>query len=75
MNKQYTLLTLLAPLLFLYNSQAQTSTTAANGTSIYLDTLKKPATQLKSVQVSAVSSGSLQQSNRAVTVIDAKKIL
>lgn len=37
------------------------------------DTLKKPAASLKAVEVRASSTGSLQQSTRAITVIDAKK--
>lgn len=70
MNKLYYILPLLVGVLLGYNSHAQSP---ATNTTARQDTLKKPATELKSVQVSTTSAGSLQQSNRAVTVIDAKK--
>lgn len=73
MNKLYCILSLLAGASVLHNSHAQSPATHKTGTSTQQDTLKKPATQLKPVQVSVTSAGSLQQSNRAVTVIDAKK--
>lgn len=73
MNKLYIILPLLTGALLTYNSRAQSSGTRPTGTSGQQDTLKKPPAELKSVQVSATSAGSLQQSTRAVTVIDAKK--
>lgn len=73
MNKLYIILPLLTGALLTHNSRAQSSGTRPTGTSGQQDTLKKPPAELKSVQVSATSAGSLQQSTRAVTVIDAKK--
>lgn len=60
-------------LLTVYNMQAQLPSAATSGVSIQQDTLKKKATELKAVEVRTTSAGSLQQSTRAVTVIDAKK--
>jgi outer membrane cobalamin receptor len=50
----------LAGALFVLNGTAQ-------------DTVKRSNAELKAVQVRAVSAGSLQQSTRAITVIDARK--
>jgi outer membrane receptor protein involved in Fe transport len=73
MNKLYPLLTLIAGVLLLHKVYAQSPATPPAVITAQQDTAKKPARELQSVQVSATSAGSLQQSNRAVTVIDAKK--
>jgi outer membrane cobalamin receptor len=63
---------LIINLLTVYNMQAQLPSASATGVLIQQDTLNK-AKALKAVEVRSISAGSLQQSTRAVTVIDAKK--
>lgn len=71
MNK-LTCILLVANLLIIANLQAQLPSAPATTLPVAQDTLK-PAKALKAVEVLSVSAGSLQQSTRAVTVIDAKK--
>ncbi|WP_205513235.1 TonB-dependent receptor plug domain-containing protein [Longitalea arenae] len=71
--KQLTGILFLAKLLMIYNVQAQLPASSGASLSQGPDTLKKKTAELKAVEVRTSSAGSLQQSTRAVTVIDARK--
>ncbi|OQP59020.1 TonB-dependent receptor plug domain-containing protein [Niastella populi] len=62
----------LSNLLVVYNLKAQLQPESPTAIPVGHDTLQ-PAKALKAVEVRSVSAGSLQQSTRAITVIDAKK--
>ncbi|AXY74281.1 cobalamin receptor protein [Paraflavitalea soli] len=74
MNRLLPIIRILTALLCTQQGYAQSLPISPASDSTHLqDTVKKSAHELKAVQVSAASAGSLQQSTRAVTVIDAKK--
>jgi outer membrane receptor protein involved in Fe transport len=73
MNSLLIILSFIAGILLASNTYAQLPGVSQPQSTVLQDTGKKPAMELKSVQVNATSAGSLLQSTRAVTVIDAKK--